>query len=252
MPYIGLGLHVLVALFFAIHALRSGRQMYWLFILFSFPLLGSVAYFFVEYLPELRFNRTARGAASAVTKFLNPDGELREAQRAFDQAATVGNRIRLAQALFGKGDAPGAAAQFRECAQGAFANDPDVLLGLADAELACGNAAAASTALKSLFQHHPTRNVATAALIYARALVVAEPEAAEAAFHHAVLTGNGPEPLIRYGEWLRDKGRPADAARLYQQVVDDARHWPSYTKSLQKDWLRQAKDSLTAINTARQ
>ena len=87
MPYIGLGLHVLVALFFAIHALRSGRQMYWLFILFSFPLLGSVAYFFVEYLPELRFNRTARGAASAVTKFINPDGELRDAQRAFDQTA---------------------------------------------------------------------------------------------------------------------------------------------------------------------
>ncbi len=107
MPYIGLGLHVLVALFFAIHALRSGRQMYWLFILFTFPLLGSVAYFFVEYLPELRFNRAARGAAHAVTKFINPDRELRDAQRAFDQAATVGNRIRLAQALLGKGDAPG-------------------------------------------------------------------------------------------------------------------------------------------------
>lgn len=252
MPYIGLGLHVLVALFFAIHALRSGRQMYWLFILFSFPLLGSVAYFFVEYLPELRFNRTARGAASAVTKFINPDGELRDAQRAFDQTATVGNRIRLAQALLGKGDAPGAAAQFRECAQGAFANDPDVLYGLADAEFACGNAPAAATAMKALFQHHAARNTGAAALLYARILVIAEPDDAEAAFHHAVLTGNGPEPLIRYGEWLRNKGRNADAARLYQQVVDDAKHWPSHTKSLQKDWLRQAKDGLAAINVSRQ
>ena len=251
MPYFGLGLHIIIALFFAIHAMRTGRQMYWLLILFSFPLLGSVVYFFAEYLPELRFNRTARGAAHAVTKFINPDGELREAQRGFDQAATVGNRIRLAQALLGKGDAPGAAAQFRECAQGAFTKDPDVLYGLADAEFACGNAPAAATAMQTLFQHHAARNSGTAALLFARVLAVAEPDSAEAAFHHAVLTGNGPEPLIRYDEWLRNKGRNADAARLYQQVVDDARHWPSHTKSLQKDWLRQAREALLAINAAR-
>ena len=251
MPYIGLGLHVIVALFFAIHALRTGRQMYWLFVLFSFPLLGSVAYFIVEYLPELRFNRTARGAAHAVTKFINPDGELRDAQRAFDQTATVGNRIRLAHALLGKGDAPGAAAQFRECAQGPFANDPDVLYGLADAEFACGNAPAAADAMKTLFKLHPARNAGAAALLYARVLIITEPDAAEAAFHHAVVSGNGPEPLIRYGEWLRSKGRSADAARLFRQVVDDAKHWPARTKSSQKDWLCQAKDGLASINLER-
>ena len=48
MPLAGLGLHFLIALFFAIHALRNGRQMYWLLILFSFPLLGSLAYFVAE------------------------------------------------------------------------------------------------------------------------------------------------------------------------------------------------------------
>ena len=47
MPFVGLGLHVLVALFFAIHAVRSGQNMYWLFILFVFPLLGSIVYFVV-------------------------------------------------------------------------------------------------------------------------------------------------------------------------------------------------------------
>ena len=248
-PYVGLGVHVVVALFFAIHALRTGRSLYWLFVLFSFPLLGSVAYFFVEYLPELRFNRTARGAAHAVTKFINPDGELREAQRAFDQTATVGNRIRLAHALLGKGDAPGAAAQFRECAQGAFANDPDVLYGLADAEFACGNAAAAAVAMNTLFKLHPARNTGEAALLYARVLIIAEPDGAEAAFHHAVTTGTGPEPLVRYGEWLRSKGRSADAARLFQQVVDDAKHWPSRTKSSQKDWLRQAREGLAKTSS---
>ena len=250
MPYFGLGLHVIVALFFAIHAMRTGRQMYWLLILFSFPLLGSVVYFFAEYLPELRFNRTARGAAQAVKAFVDPDREMREAQRAYDQVPTVANRIRMAQALLGKGDAPGAAAQFRECAQGSFADDPDVLTGLAEAEFASSNAAAAAAALTLLFKHHPARNTGVAALLNARVLSMAEPENAEAAFHHAVLTGNGPEPLIRYGNWLQDKGRNADAGRLYAQVIKDAEHWPSHTKSLQKEWLRQARDGMNAVNSA--
>ncbi len=250
MPYFGLGLHVIIALFFAIHAVRSGRQMYWLLILFSFPLLGSVVYFFAEYLPELRFNRTARGAAQAVKSFVDPDREMREAQRAYDQVPTVAHRIRLAQALLGKGNAPGAAAQFRECAQGAFANDPDVLTSLAEAEFACGNAPAAAAALKTLFEHHAVRNIGAAALLNARVLSVADPVNAEAAFHHAVLTGNGPEPLIRYGQWLQNKGRNADAGRLYAQVIKDAAHWPSHTKSLQKDWLRQARDGMNEVNAA--
>lgn len=45
MPYFGLGRHIIIARFFAIHAMRTGRQMYWLLILFSFPLLGSVVFF---------------------------------------------------------------------------------------------------------------------------------------------------------------------------------------------------------------
>ena len=46
MPFLGIGLHVLVALFFAVHAMRTHQQMTWLFVLFSFPLLGSLVYFF--------------------------------------------------------------------------------------------------------------------------------------------------------------------------------------------------------------
>ena len=46
MPYFfGIGLHVFVAIFFAVHAMRNNQGIYWLFILFAFPLLGSVVYF---------------------------------------------------------------------------------------------------------------------------------------------------------------------------------------------------------------
>ena len=57
MPFAGLGLHLLVAVFLAVHALRSGQNMYWLIILFSFPLLGSIVYVLVVYLPNSRLER---------------------------------------------------------------------------------------------------------------------------------------------------------------------------------------------------
>ena len=47
MPFAGLGLHVVLAIICAIHVVRSGQPLYWLFILFSFPLLGSLVYFLV-------------------------------------------------------------------------------------------------------------------------------------------------------------------------------------------------------------
>ena len=194
---------------------------------------------------------------NAAEVYIHPLGDYDQALEMCEQAldlAEVDEEIIDAlllkfDALLGKGDAPGAAAQFRECAQGAFANDPDVLYGLADAEFACGNAAAAAVAMNTLFKLHPARNTGEAALLYARVLIIAEPDGAEAAFHHAVTTGTGPEPLVRYGEWLRSKGRSADAARLFQQVVDDAKHWPSRTRSSQKDWLRQAREGLAKTSS---
>ena len=68
MPFFGLGLHILVALFFAVHALRSGQQMYWLIILFSFPLLGSIVYFLVIFLPNSRLEHGARKAVAAAAR----------------------------------------------------------------------------------------------------------------------------------------------------------------------------------------
>lgn len=65
MPYLGLGLHVLLALLCGVHAVRTGRPLYWLVILFSFPLLGSLIYFLAVYLPESRLERHAVRSVAA-------------------------------------------------------------------------------------------------------------------------------------------------------------------------------------------
>ena len=72
-----LGLHVLVALCFAIHAVRSGQDRYWLFILFAFPLLGSLVYAVAIWLPEARHSRAGRQLVRGVQRRLDPTRELR-------------------------------------------------------------------------------------------------------------------------------------------------------------------------------
>ena len=64
----GVGLHILAAIFFAIHAVRRGRELYWLLILFMFPLFGSVVYFFAIYLPESNIQRKAGKAGERKEK----------------------------------------------------------------------------------------------------------------------------------------------------------------------------------------
>jgi len=93
MPLLGI-LDIVVAVFFAVHALRTGRSMFWLLVLLMFPFLGSLIYFFAEFLPDLRHSNTGRKSARAVKALVDPNRALREAQFAFERTPTVDNRAR--------------------------------------------------------------------------------------------------------------------------------------------------------------
>src|SRR5262252_7576227 len=105
-------LDIVVAVFFAVHALRTGRNMIWLLVLLMFPFLGSLIYFFVEFLPELRHSSTARKSARAVKAIVDPNRALREAQLDFERTPTADNRFRLAEALLARGDVAAAIEHF--------------------------------------------------------------------------------------------------------------------------------------------
>ena len=103
MPYIGIGLHVLAAIYFAVHAIRSGQSLYWLILLFSFPLLGSVVYFLAIYFPEVRHSRGARQAIRSAKQLMDPGQDLRNARAELARTPTVQNRVRLGMTLLDAG-----------------------------------------------------------------------------------------------------------------------------------------------------
>ena len=133
MPFAGLGLHVVIAILCAIHAVRTRQQMYWLFILFAFPLLGSLVYFFAIYLPNSRLERGAMKAVASAVKAIDPTREVREARAALEDAPTAQNQMRLASALLEVGEAEAAAQQYEACLKGPFASDVEIRYGAARA-----------------------------------------------------------------------------------------------------------------------
>jgi hypothetical protein len=248
MSYFGIGLHVLVAIYFAVHAVRNNQGIYWLFILFAFPLLGSVVYFFAIYLPSLRHTRGARAATQAISQFVDPNRALREARAAFDRAPTVQHRLRLGDALLAAGNPREALEHFQAAANGPFATDPALLLGLARAQFALSDFISAETTLEKLFSANPqARNQGEPALLYARTLAALNAPGTRAAFEQALTCASDVAPRCLFADWLAAQPDDADRRRagsLYAEIVQDARHWPRHAREHNREWLQRAQAAL--------
>lgn len=243
MPYLGLGLHVLVALCFAVHAVRSGQDRYWLMILFMFPLLGSVVYAFAIWLPEQRHSRHGRALVGNVRRMLDPGRELREAQDAFDAAATTDNRLRLADALLGAGRAGDALPLYRAALAGVHRDDPHIQVKLAGALLEAGDAAQARQLLDELIARRPDFRSPDGHLTYARA-VAAQGDRAKAKEEFETLVGysSGFAAHARYVECLIGWGELGRARELCEQAQAKARRLPAYARKMHKPDLDKLKE----------
>jgi hypothetical protein len=246
-PILGI-LHIAVAVYFAVHAVRTGRSLVWLFVLLMFPFLGSLVYFFVEYLPGLRQSATARRSARAVSSLIDPQRAVREAQAEFERTPTAGNRYRLAEALLARGDTEGAVEQFAACASGPYARDTKFRLGLARAQLAAGRHAEAAATLDRLFEDDPSQAGGEPALWHAQALAESDPTRAVAAFERARQAHETTQTLCAYGEYLARIGRTLEARALLERVLHNAKVGTSYSREANRDAIARARAALRELD----
>ncbi len=248
MPFVGLGLHILVAVFFAIHVVRSGQQMYWLIILFSFPLLGSIVYFVAIYLPNSRLDRGARKAVVIAARALDPTRELREARAAFDYTPTAQNQMRLAAALLDAGQAEEAATNYEACLKGPFASDLDMRWGAAQAWLACGRHAQAASQLQAIRAQDPAFRAEAIALALGRALGGAGRAAeARAEFESALHRFGSFEARAEYAIWAATNGESALASRLDAEIQQATARWNRHTRELNQATLQRLRAAFAAM-----
>jgi hypothetical protein len=250
MPFFGIGIHVIVAIFFAIHAVRNNRSLYWLFVLFSFPLLGSIVYFVVEYLPGSRMHSSVnRGMGKATTtavNLLDPAREVREARSAFDLSPSAQNRMRLAKALLARGETHESIEHFDACLSGPFGKDPEFLYAAATAKLQDGQALPALELAKTLRATVPDYLGERAALLLAEAYAATGDQvSANAEFASAVERFGSIEARARYAIWSAGANNLQRAEKLYDDIASSERHWNSHTRALNRPLLQQVEKAIS-------
>lgn len=249
MPIAGLGLHVLLALFCAVHVVRTGQPLYWLFILFAFPLLGSLVYFFMIFLPNSRLERGAMKAVSAAAKALDPDKDVRAARADFEDAPTAQNQMRLAAALLDAGNAPEAATLYEGALKGPFAADPDLRFGAARAFVECQRYPDALSHLEELRQRRPDYRPDGVSLMLARSYGGASRSAeAREEFERSIVRFGTFEAHAEYAIWALGVGDSALAARMQAQIDRITRRWNATNRQLNEPVLHrlQAAQQLAA------
>jgi hypothetical protein len=236
MPIFGLGLHILIAIVFAIHAIRTGRELYWLAILFMFPLLGSIVYFAAVFLPQSRLQHGARKAGAAIRKSLDPGRELRETQDAFHLAPTAHNQMRLAATLLDAGQIAQSVELYDACLRGPFAADAEIVVGAARAKLANKEPQAAIGFLVALRARHQNFRPEQIGMLLASAYDAAGRHD-EAGAEYETMTQRFGSIEARAGLvlWAIAQGQRALAQRELTELDHARKHMTKYARGLHQD-----------------
>jgi len=242
MPFAGIGFHILLALFCAVHAVRTGQQLYWLFILFAFPLLGSLVYFLVVYMPSSRLERGAVKAVSVAARALDPGKEVRMARAEFEATPTAQNQMRLAAALLDAGDAEQASELYSSALKGPFASDPDIRYGAARALVECQRFDEAAEHLEVLKQSRQDYRPDAVALLLARSYAGTNRGAEARQEFERVLEKYGTfEAHAEYAIWALSTGDTALTARLLEQIDKITSRWNAMNRELNGPVYRRLK-----------
>lgn len=235
-------LHVALALFFAVHVVRNGREIYWLFFLFMFPLLGSLVYGFAVWLPEQRSGRALRAVTRAAGEIINPGRELREARQALEGSDTPANHLRLADALLAMGQAEAALQHYDQARRGVHADEPEVEVRHAQALLEAGRPGDARQLLESLIQRRPDFRSPRGHLAYARAVAGSgDRKLAREEFEALIQGYAGLEARARYAETLQEWGEREEAAEMAAAGLKQAERMPAHARELNAEWRRRLK-----------
>lgn len=242
-------LSALLQIALIVHAVRTGRAPYWIWILFLAPGIGAAAYIVIELLPELMASRGARQAFRGVQKTLNPGADLRQLQREHRLSGSVDASRRLANELIAIGKFQEAIEHYENALTGLYEDDPDLLLGLAQAQFENGAYAQAKQTLDRLIEKNPDFKSPEGHLLYARSaeqcgeMTLAESEYKAVAGYFA-----GAEAKVHYAIFLERIGKSDEALQVYKDIADTAELAPRHYRIAQKQWLGIARDAVSRLS----
>ena len=238
---VSVGLQVLCA----VHVIRTGRPMMWLYLIVLLPVAGSIAYLVVELLPELGHSRAAREVAKDLKSVVDPDADLRELVANLERVDSVGNRLALAREFLRRERHDDARRLLEDSLTGVHEDDPAILLALAEARFGLKDFAGTCEVLDRLRTARPDLRSPEGHLLYARALE-GQGNTERALFEYEALAGYypGEEARCRRALLLQKTGQVAEARAAFGVVVRSVdKASKTYFRS-QRDWYEVARRNL--------
>lgn len=228
-------LHLAVTVFFAVHAVRSGR-FFWIFILLFFPVVGALVYLFAEYLPDVRRGRGMQAMTRTVARAINPGAEVRRLEDELRVADTHERRVALARAYREAGRLDDAIRLLEESLTGMYADEPRALWELASSTHAAGRADEARVALERL----RAARVLTGEQVLLSARLhedAGDLPSALREYEAASAEATGEEARCRHALLLKRLGRGEEARRIFERMVLHARVSPPHFRKSEKEWI---------------
>jgi hypothetical protein len=285
MPFLVFLAVIGLQIFMVVHVLRNDKPCWWISLIVLLPLIGSLAYFITEILPEHQHAARRRidppfGPVTERQVYRRgqvdqpPAGQLRggrhDREEAMRQQArerqerlhrapkdplregSVHEKLTRAEACLARHKYDEAIDLFAAARQGFFVDAPDILHGLAKAHFGRGDMGDALKLLDELTLGKPSYRPHGVAILKARVLAKQGNVTAALAILDAVLAqnknleGRRLEAQYRYAEILWQSG---DTQRAATALTEIQRHEKLFRVSDdEREWIRLAGQALQAIS----
>lgn len=218
-----------------LHAVRTGRNQMWIWILLMLPIGGAMAYVFVEVVPSMQGPDLSRLPWFEKQHIARLEAELAE-------SGTMDQRVELAELYLKYGRTADALAVVEPQLEGPFRNHHHLIYltarlrvenGLwAEAEAALARLDEAGTSLRSR-----ERRLLTARIRAGQGRLTE----AEDLLRDLAKSNDGEEPRYRYAAFLRAQGRHQDADAVIAAMVKWWKHAGGPYRRLEKVWVSRAR-----------
>ncbi|MBN1696677.1 MAG: tetratricopeptide repeat protein [Spirochaetales bacterium] len=233
-----------------VHAVKTGRPGWWIYVIIFIPLAGGIAYLIVEILPSLLSGHTRSDLRKTVIHTLNPQKKIEELKERLEESDTFLNRKELADEYMKQGGYLEAESLYRECLSGPYADDVYILHGLAGVLYHLGRFGEAEAYLLRIKEKDGRFESYDVWLLYADVLASSgKVEAAEDEYRILETSYPGLKAMYHYGEFLRKKGRKDEAVATFRRLVTLFSRMQHFNRRTERIWEQKARAVLREMES---
>ncbi|MBA3941899.1 MAG: hypothetical protein C0520_11875 [Sphingopyxis sp.] len=231
-----------------VHVFRSGRNTAWIMAIAFLPMIGILAYFIVEILPNLSRDRRVSRVRENIADSIDPERRVRDAKALVEFSDTIANRLDYGDALMARERYGEALQQFRTAERMSPHADRAVGMRIAEAAYEAGQAGDAIKALDALPEtgsqsERDRRDVLRAKV----AEIDGRPRDALAIYRNVVARVPGDEVRCRIASLLIAEGDRAGARTVLKEVEMRMKHTPAVTLKADAPMYDWAKRTLAEL-----